>query len=125
MTESINLFEPDMIEAVAEYMARYEKGSGRVGHEWESMDIQESWRKRAENAIDTAAQFISSQSGHWNAPRKEWFSDLHGAMAMSMYYDETKNENFQDEEQRELWRNRAHWAMIAMGEAIRLYAGRV
>jgi hypothetical protein len=28
LTESVNLFEPDMVEAVAKYMAQYEKGSG-------------------------------------------------------------------------------------------------
>jgi hypothetical protein len=124
MTEPVNVFEPDMIEAVAEYMARYQKGSGRVENKWESRDVQEIWRGRADNAICTAAQFIFSQSGHWNAPRKEWFADLHEAMAMSMYHDETKNENFRHEEQRELWRRRAHWAMIAIGGAMRTYARR-
>ena len=59
----------------------------------------------------------------WNAPRREWFADLHEHMAKSMFYGETHIEEFPDEEKRNLWRNRAHWAMIAMGEAIPRYAG--
>jgi len=122
VTESVNFLEPDLIEAVAEYMARYEEGSGRIGDKWENREIREVWRNRARSAIDTAAEFIFSQSGHCDAPAKDIFRDLHEVMAMSMYRDETNNDCFQHEDQRHLWRLRARWAMIALGEAVPLYA---
>jgi hypothetical protein len=123
MTEPVNVFEPDMIEAVAEYMARYEKGSGRSNSQWANEDMQRIWRSRAKNAIGIAAEFVLAQSGHWDAPRKDGFKDLHEHMAKSMFYEETRTEEFPNDEKRDLWRNRAHWAMIAIGQAMPLYAG--
>ncbi len=122
MTEPINMFEPDMVEAVAEYMARYEKGSDRAENRWECKEVQEAWRARASTAIDIAASFIQAQSQHWNAPRKEWFADFHEYMAKSMYFDESGREAFPDDETRNRWHHRAHWAMIGIGSAMPMYS---
>ncbi|NEV01360.1 hypothetical protein [Bradyrhizobium uaiense] len=66
MTEPVNVFEQDLTEAVAKYMATYEKDSGLVGDRWSSEEVRKIWRHRAHYAIMAIGQAISSYAGHWN-----------------------------------------------------------
>jgi hypothetical protein len=66
MTEPVNVFEQDLTEAVAKYMATYEKDSGLVDCRWTSEEVRALWRHRAHYAIMAIGQAISSYAGHWN-----------------------------------------------------------